>query len=294
MSAPEISRAHLWQLVLINAIWGFNIVAIKLSVDRFPPVFLSFLRFLIVGLAVLPWFRIRRGEMKWLLVAAIGGGGLQFALMFTGVKLSGNLSSVAIASQLGVPFATLLSVALLGERIRWRRWLGIALSFTGVVVLAFSPDVFASAQGLMMIVGAAFIGAVGLVAIKRVHQLEPLELMAWLAWASLPFLLPLSLLIEQGQLESLSQAGATGWGALLYSAVLASLFAHTAYFALVRRYPVSSVAPVTVLAPVFSVLFSVLLLGDRLDWRMFLGGLMTLSGVAVIVTREGKAAATTA
>ncbi|HXV40609.1 MAG TPA: DMT family transporter [Steroidobacteraceae bacterium] len=292
MTAPEISRSHLWQLVLINGIWGFNIVAIKLSVDRFPPVFLSFLRFLIVGLAVLPWLSIRRGEMKWLLTAAICSGGLQFALMFTGVKLSGNMSSVAIASQLGVPFATLLSVALLGERIRWRRWLGIALSFAGIVVLAFSPDVFSSAEGLMMIVAAAFIGAVGLVAIKRVHELEPLELMAWLAWASLPFLLPLSLLIEDGQLESLAQAGATGWGALLYSAVLASLFAHTAYFALVRRYPVSSVAPVTVLAPVFSVLFSVLLLGDRLDWRMVVGGLMTLSGVAVIVTREGKAAAT--
>jgi O-acetylserine/cysteine efflux transporter len=292
VSSAEISRSHLWQLVLINGIWGFNIVAIKLSVDRFPPVFLSFLRFLIVGLAVLPWLRVRRGEMRWLLTAAICGGGLQFALMFSGVKLSGNMSSVAIASQLGVPFATLLSVALLGERIRWRRWLGIALSFTGIVVLAFSPDVFASAQGLIMIVAAAFIGAVGLVAIKRVHELEPLELMAWLAWASLPFLLPWSLLIEDGQLESLRQAGATGWGALLYSAVLASLFAHTAYFALVRRYPVSSVAPVTVLAPLFSVLFSVLLLGDRLDWRMVVGGLMTLSGVAVIVTREGKAAAT--
>jgi O-acetylserine/cysteine efflux transporter len=279
-------------LVLINGIWGFNIVAIKLSVDRFPPVFLSFLRFLIVGLAVLPWLRIRRGDMKWLLIAATCSGGLQFALMFSGVKLSGNMSSVAIASQLGVPFATLLSVALLGERIRWRRWLGIALSFTGIVVLAFNPEVLSSAEGLMMIVAAAFIGAVGLVAIKRVHELEPLELMAWLAWASLPFLLPLSLLLEDGQLESLGRAGATGWGALLYSAVLASLFAHTAYFALVRRYPVSSVAPVTVLAPVFSVLFSVLLLGDRLDWRMVVGGLMTLSGVAVIVAREGKAAAT--
>ena len=81
-----------------------------------------------------------------------------------------------------------------------------------------------------------------------------------------------------------------GWRCV-YSALLASLFAHTAYFALIRRYPVTSVAPITVLAPLFSVLFSVLLLGDRLDWRMTLGGLMTLSGVAVIVAREGKVAA---
>jgi O-acetylserine/cysteine efflux transporter len=55
---------------------------------------------------------------------------------------------------------------------------------------------------------------------------------------------------------------------------------------------VSSVAPVTVLTPLFSVLFSVLLLGDVLDWRMIVGGLLTLSGITVIVARERKAAAT--
>jgi O-acetylserine/cysteine efflux transporter len=229
--------------------------------------------------------------MRWLLTAAVCSGGLQFALMFSGVALSGNMSSVAIASQLGVPFATLLSVMLLGEQIRWRRWLGIGLSFIGIVVLGFNPEVFASWHGLLLIVIAAFIGAVGLVAIKRVHELEPLELQAWLAFASLPFLLPLSLLLEDHQLESLQSAGLTGWGALLYSALLASLFAHTAYFALIRRYPVTSVAPITVLAPVFSVLSAVLLLGDVLDWRMVVGGLLTLSGVAVIVAREGKVAA---
>ena len=287
----QLTRSHLWQLVLINLVWGFNIVAIKLSVDRFPPVFLSFLRFLIVGLLVWPWLRLRRGEMRWLLAAAICSGGLQFALMFSGVARSGNMSSVAIASQLGVPFATLLSVMLLGEQIRWRRWLGIGLSFIGIVVLGFNPEVFASWQGLLLIVVAAFIGAVGLVSIKRVHELEPLELQAWMAWASLPILLPLSLMLEDGQLESLRHAGTVGWTALLYSALLASLFAHTAYFALIRRYPVTRVAPITVLAPLFSVVFSVLLLGDRLDWRMTVGGLMTLSGVAVIVAREGKVAA---
>lgn len=287
----ELTRSHLWQLVLINLIWGCNIVAIKLSVDHFPPVFLSFLRFLIVGLLVWPWLRLRRGEMRWLLTAAICSGGLQFALMFSGVALSGNMSSVAIASQLGVPFATLLSVLLLGEQIRWRRWLGIALSFIGIVVLGFNPQVFESWHGLLLIVIAAFIGAVGLVAIKRVHDLEPLELQAWLAFASLPFLLPLTLLLEDDHLASLQNAGLTGWGALLYSALLASLFAHTAYFALIRRYPVTSVAPITVLAPVFSVLSAILLLGDVLDWRMVVGGLLTLSGVAVIVAREGKVAA---
>jgi O-acetylserine/cysteine efflux transporter len=288
----EVHRSHLWQLVAINAVWGLNIVAVKLSADRFPPVFLTFLRFLIVGLAVWPWLRLRRGEMRWLLTAATCSGGIQFALIYSGVSLSGNMSAVAIAGQLGVPFATLLSVALLDERIHWRRWLGIALSFVGVVLIGFSPEVFHSWAGLLLVVVAAFAGAVGLVAIKRVRDLEPLELQAWLAWGSVPLLLPLSLLLEDGQLASLHTAGPVGWGALLYSALLSSLVAHTAYFALIRRYPVSSVAPVTVLTPLFSVFFSVLLLGDVLDSRMIVGGLLTLTGVTVIVIRERKAAAT--
>ncbi len=286
----EVSQRHHLQMMLINAVWGFNLVAIKVGVDRFPPVFLGFLRFLIVGLLVLPWLRIRRGEMRWLLIAAVFGGGLQFAVMHTGVALSRNMSSVAIAGQLGVPFATILSVLVLGERIRWRRSLGIVLSFAGVVVLGFNPHVMESWQGFALIVLSAFIGAIGLVAIKRVRELNALELQAWLSWGSLPIFLWLSLLAEEGQFESLRNADLTGAAAVLYSALAASLFAHTAYFALVHRYPVSRVAPLTVMAPVFSVAFAVLFLGDLLEWHMIIGGVMTLTGVAVIVMREGKAA----
>jgi O-acetylserine/cysteine efflux transporter len=287
----EFERRHLWQLVAVNAIWGLNIVAVKLSADRFPPVFLSFLRFLAVGLLVWPWLRIRRGEIRWLLTAAICSGGLQFALMYSGVAISENMSSVAITGQLGVPFATLLSVAMLGEQIHWRRWLGIGMSFAGVMLIGFSPEVFHSWPGLLLVVIAAFVGAVGLVAIKRIRDLEPLELQAWLAWGSVPLLLPLSFAFEDGQLASLRQAGLVGWGALAYSALLASLVAHTTYFALIRRYPVSSVAPVTVLTPLFSVFFSVMLLGDSLDARMIAGGVLTLTGVTVIVVRERRAGA---
>jgi len=288
----EVSQRHFVQLMVINAIWGFNLVAIKVGVDRFPPVFTGFLRFLIVGLVVLPWLRIRRGEMRWLLIAAIFGGGLQFAIMYTGVALSGSMSSVAIAGQLGIPFATILSVVVLGERIHWRRSLGIALSFAGVVVLGFNPEVIDSWQGLAFIVLGAFIGAIGLVAIKRVRELNALELQAWLSWGSLPVLLMMSFWLEQGQVESLRDIDLAGAGAVLYSALFASLLAHTAYFALVHRYPVSSVAPLTVLGPVFSVAFAILFLGDVLDWRMVIGGVVTLTGVAVIVIREGKAAGT--
>jgi O-acetylserine/cysteine efflux transporter len=281
-----VSGRHLAVLVGICAIWGFNLVVIKAGVDRMPPIFFSLLRFVVLALAVAPFLRVRRGEMRWLLLASVCSGGLQFALMFLGISISSSMSAVAIAGQLGVPFMTLLSIAILGEQVGWRRWTGILLSFAGVMVIGFNPEVFDSLAGLALVVLGALSGSLGLVAIKRVHDIKPLELQAWFAWSSLPVLLLLTLLLEDGQLNSLASLDGVGVGAVLYTALVASLVGHTVFFHLVQTYAVTSVAPVTVLAPLFSVFFSVLLLGERLDWRMLVGGAMTLGGVVIIARRE--------
>jgi O-acetylserine/cysteine efflux transporter len=236
-----VSGRHLAVLVGICAIWGFNLVVIKAGVDRMPPIFFSLLRFVVLALAVAPFLRLRRGEMRWLLLASVCSGGLQFALMFLGISISSSMSAVAIAGQLGVPFMTLLSIAILGEQVGWRRWSGILLSFAGVMVIGFNPEVFDSLAGLAL---------------------------------------------EEGQWNSLASLDGVGVGAVLYTALVASLIGHTVFFHLVQSYAVTSVAPVTVLAPLFSVFFSVLLLGERLDWRMLVGGAMTLGGVVIIARRE--------
>jgi O-acetylserine/cysteine efflux transporter len=283
-----VAPTHLALLVGICVLWGFNIIAVKVGVDRLPPVFLTLLRFSIVAAVLLPWLRLERGRMGWLLVAALCSGGLQFALLYAGVARSGSMSAVAIAGQLGVPFTTLLSILLLGERVRWRRWTGIALSFAGVMLIGFNPAVLESVAGLSLVVLAALVGAFGLVAVKRVGNVGAMELQAWFAWSSLPVLAALTLWLEDGQWTRLLALDAIGVAAVIYTAVASSLVAHTLFYWLLQRYPVTSVAPITVLAPVFSVMFSVWLLGDRLDWRILTGGAMTLTGVAIIALRERK------
>lgn len=284
----HVAGRDLAALVGISAIWGFNLIAIKAGVDRMPPVFFSFLRFLVLGLAVIPFLRIRRGEMRWLLIASVCSGGLQFALLFVGISMSASMSAVAIAGQLGVPFTTLLSIAVLGETVRWRRWTGILLAFAGVMLIGFNPVVLESLGGLAIVVLSALAGSFGLVAIKRIYDIRPLELQAWFAWTSVPVLLLLTLLLEDGQLESLAAIDLAGTGAVLYTSLASSLFAHTVFFAMVQRYPVTSVAPLTVLAPLFSVVFAILLLGETLDWRLLVGGAMTLGGVVIIALRERR------
>ena len=73
---------------------------------------------------------------------------------------------------------------------------------------------------------------------------------------------------------------------MIYTAVAGSLLAHTIFYWLLQRYPVTSVAPLTVLSPVFSVVFGVTLLHDQLTPRIALGGLLTLGGVVIVALRE--------
>lgn len=288
LATPVIEPRDLALLLGINLIWGVNLVVSKIGLAQIPSILFTLLRFLILAVLLLPWLRVQRGQMSALAVAAVFTGAFQFALYFWGLGISTNVAAVAIASQLSVPFATLLSVALLGEVVRWRRWSGIGLSFAGVLVMGFDPSVASQWQSLSLVIGGAFVGCVGLIAIKKLHGFSPLELQAWIAWLSLPVLLVLSLEFERPDLGALAHVSLSAWAALAFTALAASLVAHTGYFYLVQRYPVTSVAPVTTLSPVFSVLLSVIFLGQLLSARLIVGGAITLAGVVIITLRERR------
>ena len=283
-----LTTRHLAFLLLINLIWGFNLIASKTGVSEFPPIFFTTLRFGIVALLSWPMLRFFPGQMLRLLLAATLVGAGQFTLLFLGLHLVKDISVVAIATQLGVPFTTLLSVWLLGEVIHWRRKLGIVLAFAGIVAMSFDPNVFAYWPGLLLVVISCFVGSLGLIFIKQLKSVGAMQMQAWLAVGSMPILLAFSLLFEQGQWHAMHQASWIAWCALLFTAVMSSMVAHSGMFYLVSRYPVTTVSPLTLLSPIFSIIFGVTLLHDRLTARLLVGGAITLIGVFIVAAREQK------
>jgi O-acetylserine/cysteine efflux transporter len=284
----QIAPRDLLLLLGITILWGLNLVISKIGVESLPPILFTTLRFAIMALVLAPFLRLYRGQMGALAVAGLLSGAVCFALMFVGLALAENVASVAIAGQLGVPFTTLLSVALLGEAVHWRRWTGIALSFAGVLVMGLDPRVFEYWPSLAFVIGSAFVGALGLIAVKRLQGVDPLAMQGWFALISLPLLAGLTLAIEQPTAQTVMQAPFAAWGAVLFSALGASVIAHTGFYYLVQRYPVTSVAPLTVLSPVLSVVFGIWWLGDMLTPRIALGGALTLVGVFIIIWRERR------
>lgn len=282
MTAP-----HLGVLLGINLIFGFNLIASKYGMGQLPPLFFTALRFALVAAVLWPLLRLPRPQLGLILQVALAVGVLHFGLMYLGLALADDVSTVAIALQMVVPFTTLLSIVMLGERVGWRRTLGMALAFGGVMLIAFDPRVMGYLGALVLVLLGGLAMAFGTILMKRLSGVKPLELQAWIGVVGAPALLLVSLVVERGQLEAARSAAPLVWLAVAFSALGASVIAHGALYWLIQRYQVSLISPLMLLSTVFSVVFGVWLMGDVLTPAILLGGVATLAGVAVIAVRSG-------
>lgn len=279
-----MAPAHLLLMLLICTIWGLNFVAAKIGVGQIPPLLFSGLRFLILAAVLIAFLKPAPGRMREVLLIALFNGAVHFGLMFIGVALTAA-SVVAVVAQLNVPFATMLSIVVLGEAVHWRRWLGIAMTFAGVMVVSFDPHVFDSLTGVLFAAGGALSGAIAAVLMRRLTGVGMFQLQSWTSATAAPLLLIASLIFESDHMTALASADTVGWAALLFTAFGASLIGHNGYYYLLQRYEVSLIAPLTLLAPTLGVIFGVWLLGEPMTSRLLIGAAIAFVGVGVLAVR---------
>src|SRR5690606_26056190 len=147
-------------------------------------------------------------------------------LMFIGLKTA-SPSASAIVLQLGVPISTVLSMLILGEQVRWRRGIGIAMTVAGALIVMWRPGGLTASHGLLFILGAVFLGSLGAVMMKQIDGMKPLQFQAWVGLTSVIPLAILSALLEPGAAQHAIAAGWPFLAAVLYSALVVSVVAHT-------------------------------------------------------------------
>lgn len=276
-------------LVGICLIWAVNNVVSKLVVSTWhvPPLLYAALRFGLVLLATLPWLRpMPRPAWRIIAVGLLMGGGT-FALLFVGLKTV-TPSEAAIVSQAGVPITTLLSIVMLGERIAWRRALGIAMALIGVLIVVYQPG-FAVSAGILLVLAGAFSGSLGAVLMKQMDEIAPLRFQAWVGLTGFAVLTPLTVLTERDQWHHALSAGWPLIGAILYTALVVSVVAHTAYYVMIQRYEANLIAPLTLITPLATIGLGVAITGDQLDTRMIVGAGVALLGVLIVAVRRTHA-----
>ncbi|GGO78480.1 O-acetylserine/cysteine exporter [Marinobacterium nitratireducens] len=284
-----MSIAHWGLALLIVLAWGLNFVVIRFGLDELPPLLLGGLRFTLVAFPAMLFVKPPKLPLKWLL--AYGGfislG--QFALLFSAmyVGMPAGLASLVLQSQM--LFTMLFALLFLGERLQLPQVISLVVAVTGLVFLAqATPTTEMTLIGFLLTVAAAASWGMGNIINRHIAQLGNLNLMSLVVWGALvppiPFFL-LSLWLEGPALIAESLAG-MGWksvGALVYLALVASLFGYGSWAFLMSRYPASTVAPLTLLVPVVGLLTAWLVLGEGVSLLQAFGIVLILLGLMINV-----------
>jgi len=286
-----VTLPHVALLVLVAVVWGFNFAVVKAGLAHVPPIAFVALRFATVAALLLPFMRVPRGQFRRVAVLSLVLGVVHFSLMFTGMK-GLDVATASIAIQLQVPFAALLAAIFQDEKLGWRRLLGMATAFAGVVVIAGEPRLQGNLVPLLMVVGAACIWAGANILLKRIgDEVGVLALNGWVALLATTQLAVVSFLLEDGQVTAILSADWQVWGSVAFQALLVTVFGYGVWYSLMRRFAVNQVMPFTLLVPIFGVLSGVVVFDDPLTLPILLGGACTVLGVAIVVIRRPRVVA---
>ncbi len=275
-------------LLLVNLLWASNFLAAKIGMEVFSPLLFTALRFTLVIIVLLPFVSLPRGYWRKMILVGIVMGVLHFSLMFWGLSLSPDISSVAIINQTFVPFSALLAMVFLKEKIGWRRWSAIFMAFAGVMVIGFDPVIFANWLSPTLVIIASFLVSLNMVIVRTMPGVGAINLTFWTAAIGTLPLYFFSYLFEGNQFAAIEAAGWEEWAAVAFSAIGATVVGHGLGNYLIKHYPVSTVAPYYLLVPVFAIILGVVFWGDVITLELMIGGAMVMSGVTIITLRSAK------
>lgn len=277
-----MSTRH-WGLALLIVLgWGVNFVVIRFGLDELPPMLLGALRFALVAFPAVLFIKPPKLPLKWLLAYGLTISLGQFALLFSAmyVGMPAGLASLVLQSQM--LFTLIFALLLLGERWRLPQLISLVVASSGLVLLATkTPAADMTLLGFLLTIAAAASWGLGNIVNRRIGQLGGVDLMSLVVWGALvppiPFML-LSFWLEGPELilASLSQMGLKSMAALLYLALVATLFGYSSWAFLMRHYPASTVSPLTLLVPVVGLITAWLVLDEQLS-------LVQLAGIALIL-----------
>jgi O-acetylserine/cysteine efflux transporter len=202
--------------------------------------------------------------------------------MFLGMQagVSAGLGSLLLQTQ--VFFSIFFASIILKEKInRWQLF-GAILSFSGIAFVGLNLGASATLPGLLLVIAAASTWGLGSVIVKKMGRTQSGSLLTWGGLVAWPPLLLLSLLFEESQpiLLNLQGLSMTAYITIGFVTLCSTVFGFGIWNWLVQLYPLATIAPFTLLVPIFGMLSSVILLDEALEPWKVVSGLLVISGLS--------------
>jgi drug/metabolite transporter (DMT)-like permease len=287
-------KARIVWLILCG-IWGSTWLFIKIGLEDLPPLSFAGLRFVLASAILSSLILIRRvrwprTRSDWWLIAV--SGFLQFTLNYGLVFWGEQYISSGLAAVLQSTFPLFgLVIAhfyLPSERLTILKVAGVLLGILGVGVIFSDQLTIAGSMALLgsiALVLSALCGSYSNVLVKAYGgKIDPQILAAGQMVCGFVPLLAAGFAAEGNPLRFRW----TGWAvlSLMYLVVVGSVIAFWLYYWLVRNMDVTNTMLIALVTPVVAVLLGMMVLDEKLNWRLAAGGACIILGLALIVWRR--------
>jgi drug/metabolite transporter (DMT)-like permease len=279
-------------LVLLSALWGASFIYIRVAVPALGPFVLVELR---VGLAAVVLAlcaalvgRLPKLRRRWRQFALLGAVNVAIPFsLISAAEINLTASLAAILNSTTVMFTAVVAAVWMGDALTARKLVGVALGIAGVTVLVgWDPIamnwVVALSVGAMLAASLAY--ALGSVYAKRTFaDSPPLAIASGQLTAAAMLMVPLAAVSAPEQSPSTIVVLSVLGLALPSTAV-----AYMLYFRLIANVGPTSTSTVTLLVPLFGLLFGVVLLDEPVGVGTLAGLVLILSSV-ILITGLGAA-----
>ncbi|WP_456275355.1 DMT family transporter [Bacillus sp. AK128] len=284
-----MSKWLLYHLLFwLMVIWGFNVSAVKILVTYFPPAFMQGTRILIAGLTVILFLlitkslkKVSRKNIVGLLIAAVVGVVGHHLFLAVGL-MSTTATNAGLILGL-IPLCTsILAMIFLNEKLTMTKSLGIFIALMGVyfIVMNENGQLNELSIGDLYVLGGVITQAVSFILIKKLAaNIESRQMTGMMLVFGSIMLLIISFFTESHGSISTAEIPGYVWLILFLSAVIATGLGHMVYNYAIHHLGASTTSIFINLSPFFSVVGSVLLLGEQIYAKHIIGFTFIIGGV---------------
>jgi drug/metabolite transporter (DMT)-like permease len=298
-SAHWIANQPYLLLTITALCWAGNAIVGRLAAGHIPPVTLSFLRWSLAFLIVLPfawkhlvrdWAAIR-GSLGMMVLLSITGIGAFNTMQYWALEHTQALNTLLLQSA-GPLFVAVWALVLLGIRLTLAQAGGIALSLAGVLVILLHGDLTTlkniefNRGDLIFIVALAVFGLYSVLSLKR-PTIHGLSFVGFTFGCGAAVLIPL--LIWEMFTRPLMQLDTANLLTLFYIAVFPSTLAYLCFNRGVQLIGANRAAPFFHVVPVFGAAMAIVFLGEHPQAFHVIGFALVLIGVFVASRKQAKA-----
>lgn len=271
---------------LVTVLWGANFVVIDVGLRDLDPFALTFLRFLFCAIP-LCFFIKRPREMSLVYVSIYGvifGVGLWWLVnyaMYNG--LAAGVSSVFL--QFSAFFTIILSAFIFGEKINKVHAVGMIVSFLGLVMMITSSDDSSTIYGIFLVILAALAWALCNMIVKMKKTSDMVGFIVWSSIFSAPSVLILTVIAKGwGPIisikDNISFASAFS---VLFQAYITTVIGYMIWNNLMKKYPATEIAPLSLFVPVSGLTASFFLLDEKLSVFQLIAVVVVCVGIFIFL-----------